>query len=1147
MSTIETDRSTEGISESGSLIKRLWRARGFFGGIAAIALAYLGQQAILVQRDDASAMRYYLAAGVVLVLSLLYPSFARFRRKSQESVGETALAGPPPPDGQLPIASLDSHDEHPAGNGSTDAVITQNGHLIEEMKPLPARATTATLTSQPSRIAWHQTVSYLRGLTKSRPLYQAAIGKAATRLTARTEVAGPAEVKPRKGPWARWQDVRERLGWRFTVAGLLLTLVLTVGAIQVLVSGIGYPSGGWLWALALLALVLTFAGQRGWTQDESPLAGYRADFFARGVPSIPLRWEVLLAGIMLVTALALRIYNLDGLPAFFGDEGEQGLAARAIFDGSPVLIFGTGWWDIPNLPFYVWAALFRLFGDGIVGVRIFSVIGGMLMLWYVYRLARLLWGPRAGLIAGSLLAVTPLALEFSRVANVTAGTGALWAAGFFYFFMALRYGRWSDWVLSGILWSLSMYFYPAGKLIVPLLGMIGLYCLVRWRMAFLKRYLLGFVLLGAAFALAFLPYLIFSIQDNWQAFTRRSNETFIFSPHQQFNTFVAQGLQYDPAWAVRPLYESVLSNPLPWVQAGYRQMQKTTEALYRRGDTGYFYKIGEHNGSMLSPLLAVLVILGLAYALWKIWDPRFAIISMWFWVGILSVALTDTTPNALRLICAWSAVMLFPAALLDRIAGASWPLSLRFAKRWSALPLACLLLFVSTESVREYFGYFPTTCPPYWHIEACESDAQARAIRALGDDYKAYVAGAVDPISVFGFNYISTRFIARGVEGTDVRTPADVFPLTDNNGKGVAFLVYNSAGGYLRLAKEYYPGGTEEVITTVDGRQRFTMYKLTREQMADFHTVLATYTSASGRGAVSRYQPGLGTLEGSGAAWSPPLGMAYPLNASWEGGLVAPAYGPYTFTLSGTASNTLEIDGRPLVSRSASDADEGGKTESEVSVVLAAGVHHIRLSGVLQNSDSTVHLVWSGERINQDGTAASQVPIDARFLYNGPTGGLTAEVGPLVDLSVLTATGDQDFFGGQLPYARYSQPFIGFRDTSALFGGSHIVARWRGTLQAPVNGEYSFDIWSSTPASLFIDGEIVIQPPTNPGPGFTYGSVNLPAGPHEVELRYAWGGGPGQFEWSWSVPAEERVRELVPPAVLQPAQRSWLSGELEAP
>jgi 4-amino-4-deoxy-L-arabinose transferase-like glycosyltransferase len=1146
MSTIQTDRSAEGISESGSLLKRLWRARGFFGGIAAIVLAYLGQQAILVQRDDAGATRYYVAAGIVLILSLLYPSFARFRRKAQVSVGETTLAEPPP-DGQLPLTSLDLPDKHSTGNGTTDAVVAQNSYVIEEMKPLPSRATdrgsTATLTSQPNRIAWHQTVNYLRGLTKSRPLYQAAIGKALAILPAHNGVAEPAEVEPRKGPWARWQEIRERLGWRFTIAGLLVTLILTVGAAQVLQTGLGHPSGGWLWAFALLSLVLTFAGQRGWTQDESPLAGHRADFFGRGVPSIPLRWEVLLVGIMLVVALALRLYNLDGLPAFFGDEGEQGLDARDILDGSPIPIFGNGWWDLPNLPFYVWAMLFRLFGDGIVGVRIFSVIGGMLMLWYVYRLARLLWGPRAGLIAGSLLAVTPLALEFSRVANVTAGTGALWAAGFFYFFMALRYGRWSDWALSGILWSFSMYFYPAGKLIVPLIGMIGVYGLIRWRMAFIKRYLLGFVLLGAAFALAFLPYLILSIQDNWQAFTRRSNETFIFSPHQQYNTFVAQGLPYDPAWAVRPLYESVLSNPSPWVQAGYKQMQKTTEALYRRPDTGYFYRIGEHNGSMLSPLLAVLVILGLAYALWKIWDPRFAIISMWFWVGILSVALTDTTPNALRLICAWSAVMLFPAALLDRIAGASWPLNLRFAKRWSAVPLAGLLLFVSTESVREYFGHFPTVCPPYWHIEACESDAQARTIRALGDDYKAYVAGSVDPIAVFGFNYISTRFIARGVEGTDVRTPADVFPLTDNNGKGAAFLVYNGAGGYLRLAKEYYPGGTEEVITTVDGRQRFTLYKLTREQMADFHTVLASYAPVGGGGAVSRYQPGLGTMEGEKGAWSPPLGMAYPMNASWEGGLVAPAYGPYTFTLSGTAGTTLEIDGRPIVSRSGSDGEEGGKAESEISVVLAAGVHHIRLSGVLTNRDSTSHLVWSGERINLDGTAASQVPIDARFLYNGPTGGLTGEVGPLVDLNVLTS--GQDFFGGQLPTARYSQAFIGFRESSALLGTSPFVSRWRGTLQAPVNGEYGFAIWSSTPASLFIDGEIVLPPSMNPGPALTQGIKNLAAGPHQVELRYAWGGGPGQFEWSWTVPGEEP--ELVPPTVLQPAPRSWLPGELEAP
>src|SRR5206468_935689 len=128
-------------------------------------------------------------------------------------------------------------------------------------------------------------------------------------------------------------------------------------------------------------------------------------------------------------------------------------------------------------------------------------------------------------------------------------TGALWAAGFYFFFMALRHRRWSDWTLAGTFWGFSLYFYAAGKLIIPLVGLVGLYCLVRWHIDFFKRYLLGFALLGLAFGLTFMPIGILSYQDKWQSFTGRAQETSIFSPQNQPEVFAKYNIQYDPAWA----------------------------------------------------------------------------------------------------------------------------------------------------------------------------------------------------------------------------------------------------------------------------------------------------------------------------------------------------------------------------------------------------------------------------------------------------------------------------------------------------------------------------------------------------------------------------------------------------------------------
>ena len=75
---------------------------------------------------------------------------------------------------------------------------------------------------------------------------------------------------------------------------------------------------------------------------------------------------VLIGGI-LVVALALRLIDLETMPGIFGDEGERGMDARAIVEGRPALLFGYGWWGVPNLYFYCVAWMLRLFGDNMVG------------------------------------------------------------------------------------------------------------------------------------------------------------------------------------------------------------------------------------------------------------------------------------------------------------------------------------------------------------------------------------------------------------------------------------------------------------------------------------------------------------------------------------------------------------------------------------------------------------------------------------------------------------------------------------------------------------------------------------------------------------------------------------------------------------
>ncbi|MEO8287332.1 MAG: PA14 domain-containing protein [Chloroflexota bacterium] len=1038
-----TDRAEAATTKSGASVRSavdrfargLWSARGFFGGLAAIGLALISQQTLLVGKDPASALLYYLAAIVLLILSLLHPVLpARHARSAQEA---------------LPAA--------------------------DEMQPL----TDST------------------GIVASR--------------------------------WQKWAVVRTRLGRRVTIPGVALTLVLTGLSALLLAGNPGDPPGGWLWAVALVVLVLTLLGVESWPRCEGLLPGPRSDFFARGVPQLPRYIEIGLVTFILLVAAGLRLYNLEYMPGIFGDEGERGVDAVHIAAGGRDNLFGYGWWGVPNLYFYLVSFMLRLFGTNMVGDRMLSVVSGLLAVLFVFRIGRLLWGSRAGLLAAAMLAVSPLALQFSRLAGESTPTGTLWAIGFFYFFMALRYRRWSDWSLAGIAWGFSLYFYASGKLIIPVIALAGLYCLVRWRVDFFKRYALGFLLLCFAFLLTFMPYAIFSLHDNWQGFTGRAQETSIFSPQNQAQAFGAYGIAYDTTLAGKPLVSNLLSQPFPWTLLVLNQVRATTEVIYRSGDPTPFYQIHEHGGSMLAPLWAALALLGLAYAAWKSWDARFGLLNLWFWGGMLGVALTMDTPSVQRLAGAWPAIMLFPALLLDRVFAAAWPLSLNVARRWASVPLVCLLLFFGFDSYREYFVHYPSLCP------YCDSTTQARYVQSLGQQYKGYELGVGD--SLVQFSYGSTRFVAGEVEGVDLSVPADSLPITDNGGKGAAFIVYPENYAYLPLIRLFYPGGTEEEVKGSDGSVRFVSYKLAAQQLAAFQGLNATYTGREG-GSITRHEANLGTgmaNNDQGNSWAAPADLTYPAAATWEGGLIAPSYGLYTFSLRGTGDARLTIDGQVRLEES-STTQPSPEKQTRIELVLAKGMHDVRLSGTLLNRDSSVEVGWA------PGRSQTRL-VEAKYLYDGhkgTTGGLSGEVGPQSDPQAIYIPNP---FDGQPAAARRSDPFFGFQEATTSLGREPFIARWRGTLAAPVAGEYAFETTSNGPSVLMIDGKTIVDNKASTGGsvGSASGSVTLAAGEHQLELRYAWQSGPARLLLYWTPPRGQRV--LVPPTALVPAARSWTAQE----
>ena len=649
--------------------------------------------------------------------------------------------------------------------------------------------------------------------------------------------------------------------------------------------------------------------------------------------------EATLMAIVLLVALWLRVVDLETHPGIHGDEGEIGIAARALVEGERIPFFGFSWGGVPAPYFYGLAPFIGALGSTMFAIRLFSVGWGLAAVWLVYRIGRRLWGAHAGLIAGGLLAVLPIAIHFSRHAGDSTATHALWAAGFLFVCRALRGIWWSDWLLAGLCFGLTFYFYVAGRLVVLAIGFLMLYCLARWG----RRTVAGWALCLLAFLLTVLPQQVVSRADGWGQFFARASETSITAAQNRPLVFARHGVDWDPAWSQETMVESLVRHPLAWIEVGLAQLEVTAEVLYRHGDPTAFYSIRIHGGSLLSPVLACLTLLGIAWAVLRVADARYVIALTWLLVGLLPAAVTINTPSVQRLTGLVPALVLFPAVFLDRIAAAFGGLNTRVARVGGGLIALAFVIAVAVGSWREYFVHYRELCPQ------CEATAQARHVQSLGQEYRAYQLGMGER-EVY-FHYGSTKFVAGEVQGRNVTVPSQVLPITDNGAQGAAFLVYPHNAQYLPLIQLFHPGGKREDVAAPNGTPLFVSYRLSAADLAAGRGVEATYQDARGV-VVERREQSLGAsgIAGgeAGTSWKPPDGLTYPVTGTWRVGLMAPQYGVYTFDLDGAVLE-LALDGRALIGRHGA-AGIGSEPPRAVEVILARGLHDLRLRGAARGS-----------------------------------------------------------------------------------------------------------------------------------------------------------------------------------------------------
>ncbi len=235
----------------------------------------------------------------------------------------------------------------------------------------------------------------------------------------------------------------------------------------------------------------------------------------------------------LVLGVLLRLYHL-GTRDFWYDEAFSGIVVKEGW-GRMVEIISRD--THPPLYFIGLKAWGFFFNYSVYGLRLFSVVWGVLAIYLIYLILKQIAGFRSAWVGSFLLAVNPFAIQYSQEARMYAMLGTLLLAVSYFFFKARSGEKLRDYILFGVSFALALlthYFAFIFGIIILLWLIYDLYLkskltfgsFVRevWDLVKNKKMWLGILTVLVIFALWF-P----SFRAQWE--TRGAKIDWIFQPN----------------------------------------------------------------------------------------------------------------------------------------------------------------------------------------------------------------------------------------------------------------------------------------------------------------------------------------------------------------------------------------------------------------------------------------------------------------------------------------------------------------------------------------------------------------------------------------------------------------------------------------
>ena len=342
----------------------------------------------------------------------------------------------------------------------------------------------------------------------------------------------------------------------------------------------------------------------------------------RSTPSAFLtdHWDILILVAILLVSVVVRFYQLDTFPnGCQSDECNNGLDALRWLEGARYLPYAETNEGQATLFTYLIALSFKLLGVGVVQMRVVAALAGVLTVLAFYFLGRDLYGRRSALVGTALLAASRWHLTFSRIVYELILQPLAMILLALFLLRALRTGKRRYWALAGVALAFGLNTYTAFRVVPFVVAAFLVFWIVRaWitDRKSLRHDVEGIALMAGAALVSVAPLGVYTVQ-NWRVFTSRIQHISVMREVEQVGSL-----------------QPVVSN-----------LKKTLTMFNWQGDQAALNNLP--GAPMLDIAVAILFVLGLAYALWYTLHARPVpvLYVLWF-VGIVSLSVLSVSHEA---------------------------------------------------------------------------------------------------------------------------------------------------------------------------------------------------------------------------------------------------------------------------------------------------------------------------------------------------------------------------------------------------------------------------------------------------------------------------------------------------------------------